>query len=92
MRPMECSTAVLRLETAAVDLLIMIVNQGIYLEAEVYFSWWPDSAVWHLDGRILRRGGAIWSPSQLVNAFLLLAIGASQFAGENLSKRLDVSG
>lgn len=79
MQSMECSTAILKLETAAIDLLIMIVNQGVYLKIEVDLSWWPDSAVWHLhlDGRILRRGGAIWIPSQLVNAFLLLAIDAS---------------
>jgi hypothetical protein len=42
---MECSTAILKLETAAIDLLIMIVNQGVYLKIEVDLSWWPDSAV-----------------------------------------------
>ncbi|UKZ67784.1 uncharacterized protein TrAtP1_008942 [Trichoderma atroviride] len=82
----------LKLGTAAVDLLVILVNQGVYLEVDVDLSWWPDSAVWHLDGRILGRRRAIWFPSQLVNAYLLLAIGASQFAGEHLSKRLDVSG
>lgn len=81
-----------QLETAAVDLLTMIVNQGVYLEVEVDLSWWPDSAVWHSDGRILGRRRAIWIPSQLVNTYLLLVIGASQFAGEKSSKRLDVSG
>lgn len=78
--------------TAAVDLLTMLVNQGVYLEVEVDLSWWPDSAVWHLDGGILGRRRAIWIASQLLNTCLLLVIGASQFGGEKSGKRLDASG